>query len=331
MKAMFVDTHQRIHNYLRISLTDNCNLRCSYCMPEEEYDFTPANRLMQVDEIVEIAKVFVAGGVNKIRLTGGEPLVRKDAGEIIERLSGLGVKLTMTTNATRVHLFIDAMKSAGMKQVNVSLDTLNADTFILLTKRDLFDRVRSNIDLLLAEGFEVKVNAVVMRGVNDHEISDFVRWSVSSAVHVRFIEFMPFEGNHWDNSRVVTWQQILSVVKAECGDEIEEIARVPHETVKQYRLKGGKGTFAVISTMSAPFCGDCNRLRLTADGKMKNCLFSRGETDLLGALRRGESIVPLIEANVLAKAAALGGQFGTDLLSVVADDIVNRSMITIGG
>ena len=331
MKAMFVDTHQRIHNYLRISLTDNCNLRCSYCMPEEEYDFTPANRLMQVDEIVEIAKVFVAGGVNKIRLTGGEPLVRKDAGEIIERLSGLGVKLTMTTNATRVHLFIDAMKSAGMKQVNVSLDTLNADTFILLTKRDLFDRVRSNIDLLLAEGFEVKVNAVVMRGVNDHEISDFVRWSVSSGVHVRFIEFMPFEGNHWDNSRVVTWQQILSVVKAECGDEIEEIARVPHETVKQYRLKGGKGTFAVISTMSAPFCGDCNRLRLTADGKMKNCLFSRGETDLLGALRGGESIVPLIEANVLAKAAALGGQFGTDLLSVVADDIVNRSMITIGG
>lgn len=300
-------------------------------MPEEEYDFTPANRLMQVDEIVEIAKVFVAGGVNKIRLTGGEPLVRKDAGEIIERLSGLGVKLTMTTNATRVHLFIDAMKSAGMKQVNVSLDTLNANTFILLTKRDLFDRVRSNIDLLLAEGFEVKVNAVVMRGVNDHEISDFVRWSVSGGVHVRFIEFMPFEGNHWDNSRVVTWQQILSVVKAECGDEIEEIARVPHETVKQYRLKGGKGTFAVISTMSAPFCGDCNRLRLTADGKMKNCLFSRGETDLLGALRRGESIVPLIEANVLAKAAALGGQFGMDLLSVVADDIVNRSMITIGG
>ena len=331
MKAIFVDTHQRIHNYLRISLTDNCNLRCSYCMPEEEYDFTPASRLMQVDEIVEIAKVFVAGGVDKIRLTGGEPLVRKDAGEIIEKLSDLGVKLTMTTNATRVHLFIDAMKSAGMKQVNVSLDTLNADTFILLTKRDLFEQVRSNIVLLLAEGFEVKLNAVVMRGVNDHEILDFVRWSFLSGVHVRFIEFMPFEGNHWYNARVVTWQQILLMVEGEFGDEIEEIARVPHETVKQYRLKGGKGTFAVISTMSAPFCGDCNRLRLTADGKMKNCLFSRGETDLLGALRRGESIGPLIEANVLAKAAALGGQFGSDLGSVVADDIVNRSMITIGG
>lgn len=164
MKANFVDTHQRIHNYLRISLTDNCNLRCSYCMPEEEYDFTPASRLMQVDEIVDIAKVFCGGGVDKIRLTGGEPLVRKDAGEIIEKLSGLGVKLTMTTNATRVHLFIDAMKAAGMEQVNVSLDTLNADTFILLTKRDLFEQVRSNIDMLLAEGFEVKVNAVVMRG-----------------------------------------------------------------------------------------------------------------------------------------------------------------------
>jgi cyclic pyranopterin phosphate synthase len=130
---------------------------------------------------------------------------------------------------------------------------------------------------------------------------------------------------------VVTWQQILLMVEGAFGDEIEEMARVPHETVKQYRLKGGKGTFAIISTMSAPFCGDCNRLRLTADGKMKNCLFSRGETDLLGALRRGESIGPLIEANVMAKAAALGGQFGSDLGSVVAEDIVNRSMITIGG
>ena len=195
---MFVDNHHRIHNYLRISLTDNCDLRCSYCMPEESYDFTPASRLMQVDEIVEIAKIFVEGGVNKIRLTGGEPLVRKDAGEIIQRLSGLGVELTMTTNATRVHLFMDAMKAAGLRKVNVSLDTLNPETFLFLTKRDLFDRVRLNIDLLLAEGFEVKVNAVVMRGVNDHEIVDFVRWTVGCGVHVRFIEFMPFQGNHWD-------------------------------------------------------------------------------------------------------------------------------------
>mgnify|MGYP003346747123 FL=1 len=174
---MFVDSHHRIHNYLRISLTDNCDLRCSYCMPEESYDFTPASRLMQVDEIVEIAKIFVEGGVNKIRLTGGEPLVRKDAGEIIQRLSGLGVELTMTTNATRVHLFMDAMKAAGLRKVNVSLDTLNPETFLFLTKRDLFDRVRLNIDLLLAEGFEVKVNAVVMRGVNDHEIVDLDRKS----------------------------------------------------------------------------------------------------------------------------------------------------------
>ena len=328
---MFVDSHHRIHNYLRISLTDNCDLRCSYCMPEESYDFTPASRLMQVDEIVEIAKIFVEGGVNKIRLTGGEPLVRKDAGEIIQRLSGLGVELTMTTNATRVHLFMDAMKAAGLRKVNVSLDTLNPETFLFLTKRDLFDRVRLNIDLLLAEGFEVKVNAVVMRGVNDHEIVDFVRWTVGSGVHVRFIEFMPFQGNHWDNARVVTWQQMIDVVEASFGGEIEALERVPHETVKQYRLKGAKGTFAVISTMSAPFCGDCNRLRLTADGKMKNCLFSKGETDLLGALRRGEAIAPLIDLNVKAKAAALGGQFDANLQSVVPTAIENRSMITIGG
>jgi cyclic pyranopterin phosphate synthase len=286
---------------------------------------------MSKDEILALATVFVSLGVTKIRLTGGEPLIRKDVADIISMLSQLPVKLTITTNGVLLHKFIDVFKAAGLRAINVSLDTLNPATFLALTKRDQFDQVKENIDLLLQHDFSVKVNVVTMNGINDQEINTFVAWTKQSPVHIRFIEFMPFEGNHWDNARVVTWQQILLVVEAEFGGEIEEIARVPHETVKQYRLKGGAGTFAVISTMSAPFCGDCNRVRLTADGKMKNCLFSRGETDLLGALRRGESIGPLIEANVMAKAAALGGQFGTDLLSVVADDIVNRSMITIGG
>ena len=328
---MLIDTFHRVHDYLRISLTDNCNLRCSYCMPEEDYDFTPASRLMQASELEAIARVFVAKGVKKIRLTGGEPLVRKDVGEIIQRLSALDVELTMTTNATRIHEFVDVMWEAGVRKINVSLDTLNADTFLFLTKRDLFDRVKTNIDLLLAKGFVVKVNVVVMRGVNDREVLDFVRWTLTETLDVRFIEFMPFEGNRWDQEKVVTWQEMLDMVRNEWGDEVVPIARKPHETVKQYRLSGGKGTFAVISTMSAPFCGDCNRLRLTADGKMKNCLFSKGETDLLGALRLGEDIGLLIDQNVQAKALALGGQFGVGLSSVDAGTIVNRSMITIGG
>lgn len=328
---MLIDSFHRVHNYLRISLTDNCNLRCSYCMPEEDYDFTPASRLMQVDEVVAIAQAFVEAGVTKIRLTGGEPLVRKDAAQIIEKLSGLGVALTMTTNATRVHEFLDLMQAVGMKKINVSLDTLNRDTFLFLTKRDLFDRVKENIALLLERGFEVKVNAVVMRGINDVEILDFVRWSAEAPLDIRFIEFMPFEGNRWEQEKVVTWQQMLEVVRNAYGAGIEPLPRKPHETVKQYRVVGGKGTFAVISTLSAPFCGDCNRMRLTADGKMKNCLFSKGETDLLGALRRGESLSALIQQTVMEKALALGGQFAADLENIDANSIVNRSMITIGG
>ena len=328
---MLIDSFHRVHNYLRISLTDNCNLRCSYCMPEEDYDFTPASRLMQVDEVLAIAKVFVEAGVTKIRLTGGEPLVRKDAAQIIEKLSGLGVGLTMTTNATRVHEFVDLMQTVGLKKVNVSLDTLNRDTFLFLTKRDLFDRVKENIALLLERGFEVKVNAVVMRGINDVEILDFVRWSAEAPLDIRFIEFMPFEGNRWEQEKVVTWQQMLEVVRNAYGAGIEPLPRQPHETVKQYRVVDGKGTFAVISTLSAPFCGDCNRMRLTADGKMKNCLFSKGETDLLGALRRGESLSALIQQTVMEKALALGGQFAADLENIDANSIVNRSMITIGG
>lgn len=328
---MLIDSFHRVHDYLRISLTDNCNLRCSYCMPEEDYDFTPANRLMQANELVAIAKAFVDAGVKKIRLTGGEPLVRKDVATIIEKLSGLGAVLTMTTNATRVHEFADLMWAAGMRTINVSLDTLNRDTFLFLTKRDLFDRVKENIDGLLLKGFGVKVNAVVMKGVNDAEILDFVRWSVASPVDVRFIEFMPFEGNHWQQEKVVTWQQMLEVVRATYGGDIEPLPRKPHETVKQYRVAGAKGTFSVISTLSAPFCGDCNRMRLTADGKMKNCLFSKGETDLLAALRRGEDITPLIRETVGLKAMALGGQFSADIENIDAKTIVNRSMITIGG
>jgi len=237
---MLIDSFHRIHDYLRISLTDNCNLRCSYCMPEEDYDFTPASRLMQVNEVVAIAKAFVDAGVKKIRLTGGEPLVRKDAGEIIQQLSGLGVELTMTTNATQIHLYADLMWEAGVRKINVSLDTLNRDTFLFLTKRDLFDRVKENIDLLLKKGFAVKVNAVVMKGVNEAEILDFVTWSAAEPVDVRFIEFMPFEGNRWEQEKVVTWQQMLDLVRNAYGAGIEPLPRKAHETVKQYRLTHNK-------------------------------------------------------------------------------------------
>lgn len=326
---MLFDQHHRIHNYLRISLTDNCNLRCSYCMPDEEYDFTPASRLMQADEIEAIARIFVQQGVNKIRLTGGEPLVRKDAADIIRRLSALPVKLTITTNGTRVHDFIELLEETGVKSLNISLDTLNKDKFILLAKRNLFDKVYQNIQLLISRNFHVKVNMVVIKNINDNEILDFVEWTRNSPVHIRFIEFMPFDGNKWANDKVFTWQEILG--KVQDHYPIIPLDRENHETAKKYMVESHQGTFAIISTMSAPFCSDCNRMRLTADGKMKNCLFSTSETDLLSTLRIGGDILPLIEQSLHLKAKALGGQFTADIDKVIAGDITNRSMITIGG
>jgi cyclic pyranopterin phosphate synthase len=298
-------------------------------MPEEEYEFTPASRLMQADEIESIAKIFVAQGVNKIRLTGGEPLVRKDAADIIQRLGALGVRLTLTTNATRLHEFIDVIKAAGITSLNISLDTLDKDRFMLMTRRDQYDRVRSNIALAIRAGLHVKVNAVVMKGLNDGEIVDFIRWTKDEPIHVRFIEFMPFSGNKWNSDRVMTWQQILEV--ATDAFDVLPLEREKHETAKKYIIPGHQGTFAVISTMSAPFCSDCNRMRLTADGKMKNCLFSITETDLLTPHRQGMDIVPLIYQSIQDKKKALGGQFTTDMEQIETSKLENRSMITIGG
>jgi cyclic pyranopterin phosphate synthase len=326
---MIKDQFNRIHNYLRISLTDNCNLRCFYCMPEEDYSFTPAGKLIQADEMEAMARIFIGLGVNKIRLTGGEPLVRKDAPAIIRSLSQLPVSLTMTTNGVRVDEMIDVLKDSSIRSLNVSLDTLQRDRFNLMTRRDHFDRVYRNIHLLLDEGFHVKVNVVVTRGLNDAEINDFVAWTKDTPVHVRFIEFMPFTGNKWGANKVFTWSEMIEVVQQKF--DILRLQDDVHDTAKKYKVNGHQGTFAVISTMSAPFCAGCNRMRLTADGKMKNCLFSKTETDLLSPFRRGEDIVPLIHESIRAKAKMLGGQFTTDFAHLEAEAIANRSMINIGG
>ena len=326
---MITDRFHRIHNYLRISITDNCNLRCFYCMPEEDYTFTAPARLMQPSEIEGLARIFVAQGVNKIRLTGGEPLVRKDAKEIIQLLSGLPVSLTMTTNGTRLHEFADCLQKAGVSSLNISLDTLQPERFLMLTRRNQYQLVKDNIDLMISLGFHVKVNAVIMKGLNDSEIIDFVRWTSEVPVHVRFIEFMPFSGNRWTSNKVFTMQEMLEVIKGQY--EVLPLQQNEHDTAKVFRAKGHAGTFAVISTMSAPFCAGCNRIRLTADGKIKNCLFSKEETDLLTPFRKGEDVLPLILRNVHRKEKELGGQFTSDFEHIHAENIDNRSMITIGG
>jgi cyclic pyranopterin phosphate synthase len=298
-------------------------------MPEEDYDFTPASRLMQTGEIELISRLFVEQGVKKIRITGGEPLVRKDAARIMEAMGALPVELVMTTNGTRVHEFLPVLKSAHIQTINISLDTLQPEKFMLITRRNLFHQVRSNIELLLQQDFRVKINMVVMKGFNDEEINDFIAWTTHIPIQVRFIEFMPFSGNRWTNNKVFSLAEILTSIGKQY--EFLPVKGEAHDTAKHFMIPGHAGSFAVISTMSEPFCGSCNRMRLTADGKLKNCLFSPGETDLLSALRKGEDIVPLIHQTILGKAKQLGGQFSGTFQMLDAATIQNRSMITIGG
>ena len=326
---MIKDTFGRIHDYLRISLTDNCNLRCFYCMPEEKYAFAPASKLMQVDEIETIAKLFVEHGVKKIRLTGGEPLFRKDAPKILKSLGKLDIELAITTNGIRVDEMLTELLEANIKSINISLDTLIPEKFLQITRRDLFQRVRNNIDLLLQHNIRVKINVVIMKGLNDDEILDFIALTKHNNIEVRFIEFMPFSGNRWTSNQVFTLHEIL--LKVSSKYDVIPVQAEPNDTSTRYRIDGHKGSFAVISTMSQPFCDTCNRMRLTADGKLKNCLFSKDETDLLGALRSGEDILPLIEQTMMAKAKALGGQFSGIFEDIDASKLENRSMITIGG
>ena len=304
-------------------------MRCFYCMPAEDYEMTPSSELMQVDEIEALAKIFVSLGVNKIRLTGGEPLVRKDVSQIIHSLSQLAVSLTLTTNGVRLHEFLPVIKRAGIGALNISLDTLNANKFEQITRRNHFDRVWNNIHAAIQEGIHVKVNVVVMKGVNDEEIGDFVEWTKNTPVHVRFIEFMPFSGNQWNGMKVFSLKEILQ--KVEAGYHFIKLKDELNDTTKKYMVPGHKGTFAVISTMTAPFCSSCNRIRLTADGKIRNCLFAKEETDLLAALRNKENVEALIQQNIMRKHASHGGQFGGDIQRIEPGSIHNRSMIGIGG
>ena len=327
---MIVDQYQRVHNYLRISLTDVCNLRCKYCMPLEDYPFMPKENLMQAAEIAQMAAVFVRLGVDKIRLTGGEPMARADFKEILTGLAKLPVSLTITTNATLLDRYLDQMIEAGMKSVNVSLDTLNREKYIELTRRDRFEVVQKNIQLAADAGLKIKINVVLMKGTNEDEILDFIALTKDKPYEIRFIEFMPFEGNKWEYQFVLSKKELLE--KVGTTYEIFPLKREIHDTSEPYGIKSHLGSFAIISTMTAPFCAGCNRMRLTADGKMKNCLFSKGEVDLLTALRESGDVEGLIRKSIWNKAERLGGQMKSGSMSEIkTESLINRSMISIGG
>lgn len=299
-------------------------------MPEEGIVLRDKAEFMRPEEIVEIAEVFVALGVTKIRLTGGEPLLRKGADHVIRELGRLPVELTLTTNGVLIDKYLEHLKSAGIRSINVSLDSLNKERFEQITRRDQFDRVMSNIDLLKREGFEVKVNVVLMKGVNDDEIIDLINWGEHKDLSIRFIEFMPFDGNNWNSEKKVTEKEILNLVESYYSKkELHALPIGKNATARKYQIEGNKQTFGIISTVSNPFCDTCNRIRLTADGKIKNCLFSQSETDLLTSLRAGEDIKSKIIDSVIGKEKSRGGYETFD--DVTAEQMENRSMVTIGG
>eukprot|EP00850_Spirogloea_muscicola_P006815 SM000033S12336 [mRNA] locus=s33:201868:203696:- [translate_table: standard] len=326
---MLVDAFGRAHTYLRISLTERCNLRCQYCMPAEGAALSPPAALLTTDEVVRLAALFVAGGVSKIRLTGGEPTVRKDIVDVCRRLGELpGLRtLAMTTNGLVLARKLPALRAAGLGQLNISLDTLVPAKFELLARRSGHHKVLEAIDAALALGYKpVKVNCVLMRGFNDDELCDFVALTEDRPINVRFIEFMPFDGNVWRSTKLVPYAEAMAKIRARHPD-IQRLDDHPTETAKNFRVAGHEGTVSFITSMTEHFCTGCNRLRLMADGNLKVCLFGPAEVSLRDALRAGASdtsLQEIINQAVKQKKAAHAGMFE---LAQTA----NRPMVHIGG
>ena len=328
---ILTDSFGRHHSSLRISLTEKCNLRCTYCMPENGVFLSPKKQLMTTQEVIDIAQLFVKNGVTKIRLTGGEPLLRKDFPEIITALSKLPVHLSLTTNAILVDRHIETFKKSNLKAINVSLDTLIPAKFNTITKRDQFNKAYDNVKLLLNHNFNVKLNVVLIKGFNDDEIIDFINFTKNEHITVRFIEFMPFDGNNWDTSKIVSYKDILDKVEEYyLPSNVTMLTNEKNFTARNFKIKGFTGTFGIISTVTNPFCDSCNRIRLTANGKLKNCLFSTTETDLLTPYRENQPIEPIIQAAIQKKKAVRAGMTSIDDFKNLTNHD-NRSMITIGG
>jgi cyclic pyranopterin phosphate synthase len=299
-----VDSFGRVHRDLRISVTDRCNFRCVYCMPEEGMDWTPREEILTFEEIERVARVLVERfDFDSIRLTGGEPTVRARLPVLVEKLAVLGVDLAMTTNGATLGLLADDLAAAGLARINISLDSLRADRFLALTRRDSLDQVIAGIDAAVAAGFDpVKVNVVLMRGINDDEVVDFATFGRERGVEVRFIEFMPLDADGaWSAENVVPRDEIVAAVAA--AYPLEAVAR-DNNPAERYRYQDGQGAIGVIPTVTDAFCGTCDRVRLTAEGGLRNCLFALDEVDLRGLLRDGGSdddLAAAVTANVAAK------------------------------
>ncbi|XP_028738335.1 molybdenum cofactor biosynthesis protein 1 isoform X1 [Peromyscus leucopus] len=326
--AFLTDSFGRQHSYLRISLTEKCNLRCQYCMPEEGVSLTPKADLLTTEEILTLARLFVKEGVDKIRLTGGEPLIRPDVVDIVARLHRLeGLRtIGVTTNGINLAWLLPQLQKAGLNAVNISLDTLVPAKFEFIVRRKGFHKVMEGVHKAIELGYKpVKVNCVVMRGLNEDELLDFVALTERLPLDVRFIEYMPFDGNKWNFRKMVSYKEMLDTVRQQ-WPELEKLPEEDSSTAKAFKIPGFQGQISFITSMSEHFCGTCNRLRITADGNLKVCLFGNSEVSLRDHLRAGaseEELLRIIGAAVGRKKRQHAGMFNIAQMK-------NRPMILIG-
>ena len=326
-----VDTFGRVHTNLRISVTDRCNIRCFYCMPNENVQFRPRDELLTFEEIERFVRVVAGMGVHKLRLTGGEPLVRAELHKLVGKLAVVpGIRdIALTTNGILLAEQVDDLRRAGLRRLNISLDTLSDETFRRISRRDGLDRVLAGIFAAKRAGFEkIRLNTVAIRGITDDEIVPLGRFAREHDLELRFIEFMPLDAEqHWQSDQVLDGDEIRARLEDAFGPLIPESRPDPSQPAMDFRFADGGGRIGFINPVSHPFCGDCNRLRLTAEGKIRNCLFSTVEWDARELLRAGvadEAIAQLVRDCVHAKKAGHG---------IDSPDFVRpeRAMYQIGG
>ncbi len=330
VQAPLIDTFGRIHDNLRISVTDRCNIRCFYCMPEEGIEFQPREEILSFEEITRFARVAAGLGVTKLRITGGEPLVRKNLPHLIEMLATIsGIRdIALTTNGVLLKDLARPLRDAGLGRLNVHLDTLDRERFRKITRRDDLDRVLQGIDTALEIGIPLKLNAVAVKGLVEDDIVPLAQFGRKRGVEVRYIEFMPLDAQGiWDRSGVLTADEILAILAEEIGP-LEEIPdRDMRAPATEFSFSDGIGRIGFIASISKPFCQNCNRIRLTADGHLRYCLFAIEETNVKALLRKSlldDEIAAAIRTTVAAKWAG----HGINSTQFVAPP---RPMYSIGG
>jgi GTP 3',8-cyclase len=329
--AALVDSFGRTVRDLRISVTDRCNFRCTYCMPAEGMTWLPREDLLTFEEIETISRVCVERfGFDGIRLTGGEPTVRAHLPVLVERLSKLGVDLAMTTNGTTLRLLADDLRAAGLNRLNISCDSLVRDKFFQMTRRDDLVKVLDGIEAAKSAGFDpIKINVVTMRGQNDDEIVDFARFGRENNVGVRFIEFMPLDADDaWNRDMVVPSEEVIARI-----NEVFPLVKMHHgtEPAARWSYADGIGDVGVIASVTQPFCGDCDRVRITAEGQFRTCLFSTDEFDLRAITRSGLSMAATEDALAAEIQRAVGLKWAGHSIGNVNFIRPKRSMSQIGG